>query len=167
MIDWLLGRGKVTVNTRTLNALMYVLVIQIRVRWLHWKVLAVDPITFLLLLEKLADHKDYSKDFVYKLHKAFVGTKTNDSFTIPSFAVKAAQKVLGAIGNEVYLSLKKIDALNATMADSMLSSNVLTEEAKNKIRQRDTMMQQYRRAHALENGYDLPAIIMEDNGSIH
>ena len=169
LINKLLGRGKVFVDMSTHPSmpLLPVLNICFSLNWFKYRTFVTDPVTFLLVTEKMCEHPRDGTDFEYKFDDSFKGKLTTQSIIIPAYALPRMQEVCGKVGPEVYTLIKKYDLAMDKMAEEVLKSTKYTEELKQMVRARPSLMSQYKREHAKLHGYKDPLIVIPDNGMIN
>lgn len=155
LVNWLLGRGRVKmgITVREVQGNPQPMVaLKFTEHWFDWKIYLIDPVSFLLIAEKLEEwvkNNGIDKAFVYER----VHNTTLIKLTIPPYAMKEVALGIAATAPVVYDTISKVDEVAKQYINSMRDK--VPPEA---IKQMEIMMQQsmlssYRAEHAKMHGY--------------
>jgi hypothetical protein len=152
MLDKLIGRGAVEVHACQINSPktgnpIPAVYVGVRERWMKWRVYVVDLISFLIIAEKLAEHKE-DKDFVFE-HKL---DNNEIKMTIPAWAIVGVQERAASIGPKIYQGMKQGDEMNRQLLLS-LKGKVSEEEYEQLASTEHSAIEKYKKLHAQVNGY--------------
>jgi hypothetical protein len=163
------GRCRVDVAAHPTGAIAFVVSAMYTKSWFAGKHYIVDPVTFLLFTEKLAECSDYTQPFRFAIPGPVEnhGKHTSKEIVVEPYAIKPMQVECGLAGPVVYELIKKADAMLDQSIQRQLAQGIYTEEAKKKLLEHETMMSVYRREHAKMLGYDAATVMVPDNGTIN
>lgn len=118
--------------------------------WFHEKSWIVDPISFLLIAEKAAEHK--GGDFTYDQHHEEVHV----CVTVPSWAIGEFTDKCGELAPKIYETIKRVSEEREELMKQAETLGVKTTDLPIK---EDTPLARYKKLHAKINGYAMHAFI--------
>lgn len=169
MFNWLIGRGKVEVKGCRINSPstgdpIPAVYVAWRNHWFNWKVVVIDMISFLLISEKLVEHK--AGDFVYKKNHSDTDTPSMIELTVPAWAVEGVTMRVAELAPLVYKGLKEADA-KALKAAEALRGQVPDEVLRPMTLPENSAVEKYKKLHAKVNGYQyIPPAANDSDGKV-